>query len=493
MKRTSRKIWDLFELKYPHRLSRFRAWKRYLSASAATIAAVWVGVAAVREDQSLHSSGPMSLGHTVLTNQCAACHVQPWQGLAGILDGNHRNQEMNKACLSCHANSIGYETAEGSIASRSWSAWHEGHDSIATKNSSETVACASCHIEHEGPGRLVEMSDARCVRCHTDLTERVSNGRFAHVVTSFSTDHPEFDVIADKLPDVGTIKLNHNVHMAKKLRGLLPSREQMSCDDCHRAGLGGYDWPYGRSSLHESNDMRAVPQEPQLQAAYMNEIRYSKHCAGCHDMASSTLSSMLGRSVALPHTQPEAVRTVLNGVLTSYIEGNLEELMANENKSRSRRPTAIAPESKAVTNQLVLEWVRKKRSLVEQELYRDAKRCLLCHAIEPTADAVEEEALPIVSKGDIPARWLMHASFNHEKHRVLDCLECHPQAPDSTSSAEVMMPAIETCRRCHSERAVKPDWGGVSYGCVMCHSYHMPPVGPAVSGLKLDSLLSGKK
>ncbi len=483
MKRTSRKIWDLFELRYPHRLSAFRAWKRYLSYLAAMLAAVWVGLAAVREDQSLHTSGPMSLGHSVLSNQCAACHVKPWQGVTGILNNNLRNQEMNDACLSCHANSIGHGI----------SAWHEGHDSIAAYKSTETIACASCHIEHEGPGRLVEMSDAQCVRCHADLATYVSNGRYANAITSFATDHPEFDVIADKLPDVGAIKLNHKVHLAKKLRGLIPPREQMSCDDCHRAGLGGYDWPYGRSALHESSDMRAVPQEPQLQAAYMNEIRFSKHCAGCHDMESSTLSLMLGQSVTLPHAQPESVRTVLNGLLTSYIEANLDELMVDENKPRSRRPTAVAPENKEVTNQLVLDWVRTKRNLVEQELYRDAKRCLLCHTIEPATDADEAKALPVVAKSEIPARWLMHASFNHEKHRVLDCLECHPQATDNTSSAEVMMPAVETCRRCHSERETKPDLGGVSYGCVLCHTYHMPPTGPAKPGLKLESLLSGQK
>jgi len=493
MKRTNRKIWDLFELKYPHRLSPFRARKRYLSIVAAMIAAAWVGVAAVRDNQSLHTSGPMSLGHTVLSNQCAACHVQSWQGVTGILDENLHNQEMNEACLSCHANSIGHEKVTAKSPTGAWSAWHEGHDAKATHFSSETVACASCHVEHEGPGRLVEMSDAQCVRCHTDLSAHVANERFANKVTKFSTDHPEFDVIADKLPDVGAIKLNHKIHLAKKLRGLLPSREQMSCDDCHRAGLGGYDWPYARSALHESNDMRPVPQEPQLQAAYMNEIRYSKHCATCHDMESSILSSILGRNVALPHAQPEAVRTVLNGMLTSFIEGNLDELMVSENKSRSRRPTAIPTQSKEVTNQLVFDWVRTKRNLIEQELYRDAKRCLLCHAIEPWADRADHVSLPIVTKSNIPARWLMHASFNHEKHRVLDCLECHPQASGNTTSAEVMMPPIETCRRCHSPRVAKPDLGGVSYGCVLCHTYHMPPDGPTVPGLKLDSLLSGKK
>ncbi len=491
MKRTSRKIWDLFELRYPHRLTPFRAWKRYLSVCAAVLAAVWIGVAAVRNDESLHSSGPMSLGHSMLSNRCSACHAQPWQALTGLVDANRHNQDMNKACLSCHENSIGHEMVAGNTFVGQWSAWHEGRDALPTNTSSETMACASCHVEHEGPARLVDMSDAVCVRCHTDLSEQVSKARFANKVTDFAAEHPEFDVIADKFIDPGTVKLNHKVHLAANLRGLVTGRKEMSCDDCHRAGQGGYDWPYALAQVHELDDMPNEPREPQLQAAYMNEIRYSKHCATCHVMESSSLSSIVGRSIILPHVQPEAIRTVLHGVLSEYIELHPDELMKDENQPRSRRPMMQAPKSKEVTNQLILNWVSKKRGLIEQELYRAAKRCLLCHALEPGPDAADVRSLPVVSPRPIPARWLMHASFDHEKHRVLDCQQCHAQASDNTNQAEVMLPSIETCRKCHSQRLIEPGVGGVSYGCVLCHTYHIPPDGPAMPGLKLELLLSG--
>ena len=34
---------------------------------------------------------------------------------------------------------------------------------------SAKVACAECHQEHQGKSRLLQVADAHCVTCHSDL------------------------------------------------------------------------------------------------------------------------------------------------------------------------------------------------------------------------------------------------------------------------------------------------------------------------------------
>ena len=64
-------------------------------------------------------------------------------------------------------------------------------------------------------------------------------------------------------------------------------------------------------------------------------------------------------------------------------------------------------------------------------------------------------------------RWLAQAKFNHAKHTGVSCDKCH-DAVHSQDTADILLPARETCTACHSPR------GGVANACAECHTYHQP-------------------
>src|SRR5262249_39637664 len=84
-------------------------------------------------------------------------------------------------------------------------------------------------------------------------------------------------------------------------------------------------------------------------------------------------------------------------------------------------------------------------------------------------------------------RWLPHSVFSHDSHRPLQCLECHPGVPESRLTSDVLMPAIESCRKCHTgtERGARSD-------CVECHTYHPAPARREAShDLAIEAFLRG--
>jgi hypothetical protein len=64
-------------------------------------------------------------------------------------------------------------------------------------------------------------------------------------------------------------------------------------------------------------------------------------------------------------------------------------------------------------------------------------------------------------------RWFPYARFSHESHRMLDCNGCHEPAATSEKTADVLMPKIETCKKCHNRTTA-----GVRSDCLECHLYH---------------------
>jgi hypothetical protein len=74
---------------------------------------------------------------------------------------------------------------------------------------------------------------------------------------------------------------------------------------------------------------------------------------------------------------------------------------------------------------------------------------------------------PIVVKSNITQRWFQHAVFNHDTHKLLRCVECHSGALTSQETADVLLPGIQTCEKCHH--------GGreaAESRCFECHTYH---------------------
>src|ERR1019366_7232382 len=127
-----------------------------------------------------------------------------------------------------------------------------------------TPSCASCHVEHQGAVRLAAMSDASCTQCHANLKVKDGQTAFATNIASFSK-HPEIAAMRPgHAPDAGTLKLNHQVHMKKDLRGPDGLPVQLDCSDCHQ----------------QTHDVANVkPLSPN-----MAEVTFEKHCMSCHPL-----------------------------------------------------------------------------------------------------------------------------------------------------------------------------------------------------------------
>ena len=110
MVRKRRVLWESFRLDYFRRLPTYRLSKRWLSVACAAIAALWIGLAAARDDQAIYSSGSMSAGHEQLADRCSVCHEVPYRGLTFLVNGQQKDLAMNEACLKCHGHRIGFHS-----------------------------------------------------------------------------------------------------------------------------------------------------------------------------------------------------------------------------------------------------------------------------------------------------------------------------------------------------------------------------------------------
>ena len=78
----------------------------------------------------------------------------------------------------------------------------------------------------------------------------------------------------------------------------------------------------------------------------------------------------------------------------------------------------------------------------------------------------------------IPSRWMPHAQFSHNAHQMMNCAECHDGAVQSSQTADILLPSIELCRKCHSSTPDQPNGEararhlGARADCVECHTYH---------------------
>ena len=59
------------------------------------------------------------------------------------------------------------------------------------------------------------------------------------------------------------------------------------------------------------------------------------------------------------------------------------------------------------------------------------------------------------------------ADFNHERHQMVKCAECHAASLRSHETTDILVPGIATCEKCHHEGA-----DGAESRCFECHTYH---------------------
>lgn len=425
-------------------------------------------------DSRFINPGPISSQHSTATfaklagggrDTCIACHGAAHAGPHGLVKAGfnaapgpfqlrslasmqpHAMNGIDRNCEHCH---VGYSFHEPDVV--------------------QAHSCTACHREHEGSGLMPKPTDANCLSCHANAQVmqaslelgkklpaaafdfRPAQGRvlfkaprpeqgYTELIHSFATDHPEFQVLAQKLKDPDTLKFNHELHLTSpnipQING-----HKLDCGDCHKPDAAG---------------------------VYYLKISYEENCKACHSLQFDVNNPEL----RLPHGNVEHVRAFLRSLPAQYEEfGAKQKGITDQTELQKFVQTQMAQ---------IRERFGSGEELERRIFFSDARTgpvaeeagagpigaarfpgCAYCHEVTETGNGV-----PVVIPPVIPDRWLIRGQFDHSKHFKIACAECH-DAVHSRETADVILPSKASCVECHSPK------GGVASSCSTCHSYHTP-------------------
>jgi hypothetical protein len=313
-------------------------------------------------------------------------------------------------------------------------------------------------------------TDANCLSCHANTTVlqasyekaktlppeafdyRPDQGRilfkaprprhgYTNVIRAFADDHPEFQVLSEKLNDPDTLKFNHALHLTSSNIRPLAGRE-LSCTDCHKPDAAGV--------LHL-------------------KITYEENCKSCHSLQFDVNNPEL----RVPHGNTEHARAFLRSLPVAYadfgarVKGltggrELDDFVQQQmRKLRDQFASGEELEKRVFLSDARTGPVSQVAGLGALGPAR-FPGCAYCHQV-----AGEGPGAPAVIKPMIADRWLVRGGFDHSKHFKVDCVRCH-DAVHSRETSDVLLPSKATCVECHSPK------GGVASNCSECHSYHTP-------------------
>jgi hypothetical protein len=417
-KERARRI-DLMYFARPHWLRRWRFW---LSCAVPLVTVGWLFTMHAQGGQRAFSSGPLSRSHAVFTKQCGLCHLHRAGYFQNVADN---------ACLSCHDAPV-----------------HHASQTF-------TPACSSCHIEHKGSLRLAATADSVCTQCHANLRSREDNLYVALSIDGFGDNHPEFAALREGSRDPGGTRLNHYLHM-QSLLGPNHTRVQLTCEDCHRSSTDKEVWRFSGAQLRSTTGTPDIaPVQSTHEASYMDPPRFVRNCVGCHLLDFDKRFPQ----EQVPHDKPDVVHAFLEKRFADYITAHPGEVHEAVRFDRQipERPAGVRVARDA------REWVGFRVEETEDLLWR--KTCKQCHILNAGTGP-----LPEIAKANIKARWMTHAEFSHDSHRMMTCESCHTKAASSHETADVLLPSIKTCQECHrAEGAAKEFAEG---RCFECHQYH---------------------
>ncbi|NNF45067.1 MAG: hypothetical protein HKO59_07900 [Phycisphaerales bacterium] len=437
---------------------------------------------------------------------CHFCHVKA-EGTGGILQ-----PVKDSACVSCHI-------AEAHHPSRS----ADTGQSMMLKERLGSVqmasGCTSCHSEHHGreeqPRRV---PDSTCTECHEALAVHRGISTDDHVpgdplpridppiaipvadtVTALADGHPEFDAVAADAIDVATIRFGHRKHMdpetgqmQKRLTDWVTTLKEERPE---------YEIPVKHLENGQLRLSCSACHAPDATGQHMKPIRFDLHCRHCHERPFTSIvdaKDMVDGEHAIRFPHGSSIKTFLPAEAFE-LAGSLKVIAGERKRRGGTKPNRwaklnIEPDSTPSARMpIVLEYLREEA----------ANRCSKCHS-DPDADT-KIDPVDIVDPM-IPERWFTRASFNHDAHRFVACLDCHAQAgPDAPArdwthaidppsmleelrwtkrTKDIMLPSIETCRECHAPRSTAGE-SAVRHDCVLCHEYHVPAVTAVLGGAVL--------
>lgn len=338
---------------------------------------------------------------------------------------------------------------------------HEGFN-FHQPNLAHGYSCTACHLEHQGVGQLAPPMDTHCIVCHNNpttmqaaaqigeqlnpekfhyqhpveevvfKTERPKEG-YTQVFGDFAKSHPEFQVHRRNLKDGNTLRFNHAIHFGSSIPKV--NGHALTCSDCHKPNEKGIGFV---------------------------SIKFSEDCQSCHSLQFDPNNPEL----QIPHGDPNGVRAFLRSLPRQYADLAARKGMRNasEQEAFSQKQMQalrkLFPSGEQLERTVFMTGDRGSASGSTASQHGYYAGCVYCHT--PT---VTPEGLPSVIRPVIPDKWMIHAKFNHEPHKLVSCTECH-DATHSRQTADILLPMKANCISCHSPK------GGASQSCVTCHGYH---------------------
>lgn len=432
--RTTKKLAQRIDLNYFKRPTPLKRTKFWLSLLLPLLALVWITSRGLSGDHRVYSSGRMSQAHAVLEKECAACHVRQ--------SGSFSAKAGDSACLSCHDGPVHH---------------------AANKNS---LACASCHIEHRGRINITAASNQACAECHGSLDAVDGKSHYANHVRSLEDGHPQFAALEGP-PDPGTIKLNHAIHLKPIRRGPNGPLVNLECGNCHHAPAADADLTYADPnyraaivSYKDSDELLPAqagilsPPKPTSGRELMATVKFANACSSCHLL---TFDKRFEEGV--PHDQPEVVHAFLVRKFREYIAAHPSETRVTRDPNRDLTGKSLPPDVRVLTP---AQWVTERTAEAQDLLWR--KTCNQCHALN---FGVRPDSLANIAEAKTTTRWMPYAKFDHSAHTGFTCVSCHEKALTSTETTDILLPGIATCRTCHA-----PGPNHAESRCFECHTYH---------------------
>ena len=470
-RRTQKQISDQFQGNLGL-YNRIQPWR--LARFLVSFFALSIGLAAIiafqrRGNEKFFNPGKLSRGHVALVDKCASCHddsfvndnrLTPIKLQETMRDRVYHGidfEPIDKNCESCHR-----ERDQRTYA------FHQPN--VVTSRS-----CSVCHQEHQGPGPMKEVADLQCASCHNDrptMAASAEKGRgfdwanfqrhphpprqvvfqlprppngYTQSFASFWDGHPEFQLKREPVLDPDLLKFNHQRHFAADIP--LLGGKKLECSFCH---------------------------QPDSAGRYNNQrITFAAQCQVCHSLQFDPRNPEL----TLPHGSTVAVRGFLRSLPAQYADLATKRGITRPNEIKS-----------FVTWQMLQlrERVRSGEDFERQIFFvadpyklrpgMDARvrasfyGCALCHQVQPVVNAA-----PSISRPFFIDRWMPQAKYDHARHTMVKCDDCH-HATRSRLTSDVLMPGINDCNTCHSPKGKVIDNQKIIAvaQCTTCHSYHVP-------------------
>ncbi|MFO0934999.1 MAG: cytochrome c3 family protein [Gemmataceae bacterium] len=423
-------------------------WKFWLSGLAVLLLVGW-GIASFtsssrRDFQTSH--GPLANPHAAWDSQCDACHDKGGEG-KGVFNWLDAHQKWNSfTCEKCHAAPV-------------------HHASIPAGDAVEN--CASCHHDHKGKDNsLVRMTDAHCVRCHSQL----ASTKFETKISRFNVDHPEFKSIQTR---PSTIKFSHARHLTAGIVLAEGAKGSFTLDKIPADLREKYRQAGQLDTAAVQLDCKSchsLDASPRADGKYFAPISFEQSCIACHATETGPVLKQAREVVPssmVPHGKSfDELQEFAKLLYSSKLQAEHKSLFSSPNPFETKKKDDPA----------VLAYQDDVKQATDKALGFLTLQCRKCHELE--GNRVKPTAIPAV--------WMTHAKFDHASHRGADCKSCHPNAvarfvgndPDYERE-KVNILGIDSCKQCHAPesffgKATPGDinHGGVRHGCTDCHRFH---------------------